>query len=284
MSEPVMIDGVVGALALHHLAGAENSSHTLLVGQANGFHGRCYRAFAQALGDIRVFALDFRGHGESDAPAELDGFAWSGMTEDLLSAVGYLGSTGIDQLHGFGHSLGGAAMIDLEREQPGAFASVFTFEPIMAPQASYDPDLPLTRSAEGRLRSFPTKEAALMRYAARPPLGLFRADVLFDYVHHGFADADDGSVTLKCWPEHEAEVYRRGAQSIHLDQAAEVESEIVVGRSGDGGFGAQVSGPIVELLPNGRVIDFPEITHFGPLQDPIGVAVVQRELIEAKTR
>lgn len=284
MSAPeAMIDGVAGALALHQLAGDDTSQHTLLVSHANGFHGRCYRAFAESLGDVRVFALDLRGHGDSEAPAELDGFAWSGMTEDLHSAAEHLRSTGIERLHGFGHSLGGSAMIDLERKNPGTFASVFTFEPVMAPRSTYDPDLPLTRSALARLRSFPSKETALMRYSARPPLGLFRADVLFDYVHHGFADASDGSVTLKCVPEHEAEIYRRGAQSIHLDQAAEVESEIVVGRSGDGGFAAQVAGPIVDLLPNGRLLDFPDLTHFGPLQDPVGVAAATRELIESNS-
>lgn len=281
MSTPTMLDGAVGALALHQLTGDDNAEFTMLIGHANGFHARCYRAFAQALGDgVRSFAIDFRAHGESDAPADMAGLEWSGMTEDLITAVEHLRNLGVDELHGFGHSLGGAAMIDLERNQPGVFASVFTFEPVMAPRSAYDPDLPLTRSAEGRLRSFSSREAALMRYSARPPLGLFRADVLFDYVSYGFGEDSDGTVTLKCLPEHEAEIYRRGARSIHLDQASEVESEIVVGRSGDGGFAAQVAAPIVDLLPNGHLLDFPGITHFGPLQDPAGVGAAVRQLID----
>ncbi len=270
--EPKMLDGVAGTLALHQLSGDDDSVETLLVAHANGFHGRCYRAFAAALGDVRVFALDFRSHGDSTAVEDFDHLEWSGMTEDLLTALDHLHALGIDRVYGFGHSLGGAAMIDLERKQPGALTSVFTFEPVLPPLGAVEPDSHLSRSAEGRIKSFPSKDAALMRYSARPPLGLFRADVLFDYVHHGFTETADGSVTLKCQPRHEAEIYRRGAKTIHLDQASEVESKIIVGRSGDGGLASLLGEPIVELLPQGQLIDFPDITHFGPLQDPVGVA------------
>lgn len=272
-SEAIMLDGAAGSLALHQLSGGDDSAHTLLIGHANGFPARAYRAFARALGDdIRVFALDFRAHGESAAPDDLSGFAWAGMTEDLQTATEYLATLGSDKPHGFGHSLGGAAMIDLERKHPGTFASVFTFEPVMAPKGAIEADSKLTRSAEGRLKTFPSKEAALMRYSARRPLSLFRADVLFDYVQHGFVYTPDGSVTLACKPEHEAEIYRQGADTIHLDQARDVETEIVIGRSGDGGLAASLGGPIVELLAKGRIVDFPDLTHFGPLQDPVGVA------------
>ncbi len=278
------IDGVAGKLALRELAGDQTSPHTLLIAHANGFHGQMYRAFAQALGDdVRVFALDFRGHGDSDAPADLDGFEWSGMTDDAGAVVEHLNALGMDRLHAFGHSLGGAALIDLERQRPGTFASLFAFEPVMAPREAFNPDSPLTRSAKARFRTFPSKAAALMRYSARPPLGLFRADVLFDYVEHGFTELPDGSATLKCLPEHEAEVFRRGAKAIHLDQAAEVASEVVIGRSGDGGLPAQLAQPIVDKLPQGRLLDFPDISHFGPLQDPVGVAKAMRELIEETT-
>ena len=279
-SDITMIDGPAGPLALRELTGGPASTDTLLIAHANGFHGQCYRAFAQALGkSVRVFAFDFRGHGDSAAPNDLDGFDWSAFTGDVSTAGEYLKGLGIDQVHGFGHSLGGATMIDLEREQPGSFATVFTFEPVVPPPMTFDPNSPLIRSAEGRLRSFPSVAGALMRYAARPPLGYFQADVLFDYVHHGLIEAPDGAMTLKCKPEHEAEIYRRGALTIHLDQMTEVESTVVVGRSGDDGLPAQLAGLLVEKLPNGELVDFPDITHFGPLQDPVGVANAVRERI-----
>lgn len=277
-----MLDGVAGALALRELAGDDSATDALLVAHANGFHGACYRAFAQALdANVRVFALDFRGHGESAAPTELDGFAWSGMTEDASTAIDYLTTLGLERIHGFGHSIGGAALIDLERRRPGTFATLFAFEPVMAPIGAYDPDSPLTRSAEGRLRGFPSKADALMRYAARPPLGWFRADVLFDYVTNGFTDQPDGTVVLKCLPENEAEIYRRAGQTVHLDIATEIESVVIIGRSGDGGLPAQLAEPIVAKLSQGQLLDFPDITHFGPLQDPVTVAKAMREIIDS---
>lgn len=276
-----MLAGVAGPLALRELAGNTSATDAVLIAHANGFHGGCYRAFARALdANVRVFALDFRGHGDSAAPTEVDGFAWSGMTEDASTAVDHLVTLGLDRIHGFGHSLGGAALIDLERQRPGTFTTLFAFEPVMAPKGQHNPDSPLTRSAENRLRGFPSKAAALTRYAARPPLGWLQADVLFDYVDNGFEEQPDGSVTLKCLPENEAEIYRRVGQTVHLDTAAEVESVVVVGRSGDGGLPAQLAGPIVEKLSQGRLLDFPDLTHFGPLQDPVTVANVMRDLIE----
>lgn len=276
-----MLDGAVGPLALRNLTPRSGSADVLLIAHANGFHGQCYRAFADAIGTgIRIYALDFRAHGLSVAPAEKEGFAWVGMTEDAATAIAHLRTTNLGRLHGFGHSLGGAALIDLERQEPGTFASLFAFEPVLAPRDAFEADSYLTRSAEGRLRSFPSKAAALMRYGSRPPLGLFRADVLVDYVEHGFRENEDGSVTLRCLPESEAEVYRQGAQTIHFDQASDVRSEITIGRSGDGGLPAQLASPIVDKLAKGRLLDFPTITHFGPLQDPVVVAHAMRNLID----
>jgi len=275
-----MLDGATGALALHELPGNPDASNALLICHANGFNGPVYRAFAAAIdADVRVFALDFRGHGDSDTPTGEDGFAWSGMTNDVLTAIDHLHTLSFNSIHGFGHSLGGAAMIDAERQSPETFASLMVFEPVIAPQGTFDRASPLVRSAEGRLRSFPSAEAALMRYAARPPLGLFRADVLYDYVRHGFTEQTDGTVTLKCAPESEAEVFRGGAQTIHLDLVADVQANVVVAVSGDKQFAGQLAAPIVEQLPNGELIEFPTLTHFGPLQDPVGVANTMSKII-----
>jgi len=280
-TEITMLDGATGALALHELPGNPDASSALLICHANGFTGPVYRAFAAALdADVRVFALDFRGHGDSHTP-NLDSFDWSGMTDDSLTAIDHLHSSGFNSIYGFGHSLGGAALIDAERQRPGTFVSLMTFEPVIAPHGAFNPDSPLVRSAQGRLRSFPSAEAALLRYAARPPLGLFRADVLHDYVRHGFTEQPDGTVTLKCAPESEAAVFRGGAKTIHLDLIADVQANVVVAVSGDKKFAGQLAAPIAEQLPHGELIEFPTLTHFGPLQDPVGVANAMSALIES---
>jgi len=276
-----MIDGDAGALAVHHLAGDQDNPNVLLVCHANGFPGRCYRAFANELADVvRTVALDFRGHGDSATPP-LDEFGWAGMSDDVRRTIDWLLAQEVDHIHAFGHSLGGAALIDAERRRPGMVASAFAFEPVIAPNAAFGQGdgSPLIQSAKTRTRQFASRAAALARYAARPPLGLFRADVLHDYVMHGFAEQPDGSVVLKCTPESEVATYRNAAGDIILEQMPEVTRPVCIGKSGDGQFPAQLADAIVAQAPGASLLEFPSITHFGPLQDPIVVAAAMRSII-----
>lgn len=267
MTTSTMIDGATGPIAIHHLAG--EGEEVLLIAHATGFLGQVYAAFARELiSQVRVVALDFRAHGDSATPAEEAQFSWHGMADDLQATVDHLAAP---KLHGFGHSMGGAALLEVERRRAGTFHSALVFEPIVpAGRFSDTGESPLSQAALGRLRSFPSRGDALQRYASKPPLGLFRADVLNDYVRHGFADTDDG-VTLKCRPESESATFIKAGE-INVDMLPGVDLAVVVGKSGDGGFPAQLAESVAEALPNGRLREFPTITHFGPLQDPVSVA------------
>ncbi|MFT7474654.1 MAG: pimeloyl-ACP methyl ester carboxylesterase [Verrucomicrobiales bacterium] len=277
MTGSTTIAGSAGTIAIHDLGG--NGEYTLLVCHATGFLGQVYRAFAAELSDdARVVALDFRGHGDSDTPAELHDFRWSAMVDDLRRVIDHIDAS---TLHGFGHSLGGAVLLEMERLHPGTFATAMVFEPVVPPGSFSDG--PLIAAARGRLKRFPSRAAALLRYAARPPLGLFRADVLHAYVRHGFADdGEDGGILLKCSPESEANTYLNAGE-IHLGLLDQIALDVVVAVSGDGGFPAQLAPQVADALPNGRLLEFPTLTHFGPLQDPVAVANAMRELLKTPT-
>ncbi len=274
------LEGGAGDLAVHHLTGDPENSNVLLVCHATGFHGRCYRALGHELADtVRTVALDFRGHGDSTSPP-LDAFGWAGMSDDVQRTLDWLRSTGAETIHGFGHSMGGAALIDAERHSPDSFASILLFEPILPPSGILNPaDSPIVKGALARTRRFPSHAAALARYAARPPLGLFRADVLHDYVVHGFAEQPDGSVELKCTPEQEAQTFLNAAQDITLEHLSDIDSTFFIAKSGDGGLPAKLVDAVVEHAAGARPIEFNDITHFGPLQDPVGVANTLRTII-----
>lgn len=276
MTTTEFIDGTAGRIAIHRFDTADQAQPMLLVCHATGFLGMVYRALAHELrDDFTVVALDFRGHGDSDTPDDLADFAWPNMSSDLLAVVDHLA---VDELHGFGHSMGGAALLAAERHRPNTFASLFAFEPIVPPGPFGDGESPLTKAARARLRTFPGYPEALQRYASKPPLGLFRADVLSDYVNHGFADVEDG-VTLKCTPENEAATFGH-AGVIKLADMAEVAARVVIGQSSDGGLPAQLAPAIVDALPAGELRHFSTITHFGPLQDPVVVANALREQLD----
>ncbi len=273
MSNPTMIDGQVGRIAVHDLGG--DGPETLLICHATGFLGQVYQAFARELHDVaRVVALDFRAHGDSSAPEDHADLTWVGMANDVARTIAHIDA---ESLHGFGHSMGGAALLEVERAQPGTFATAMVFEPVVPPH-TFPEGSPLQKAAAGRLRTFPSRGHALMRYAARAPLGLFRADVLHDYVQHGFSNDDADEITLKCAPENEAAIFGK-AGTIPLSSLTEIALDVVVAQSGDVEFAAELATNIVDTLPNGRLLKFPGLTHFGPLQDPVAVANEVRQLI-----
>ncbi len=277
MSSPTLIDGEVGPIAIHDLGG--DGPEMLVICHATGFHGPAYRAFARELNqDVRVVAMDLRSHGDSAAPSVEADFSWVGMANDVARTIDHVNTVhDIDRLHGFGHSMGGAALLEVERSRPGTFSTAMVFEPIVPPH-SFQGESPLQKAAAARLRSFPSRGHALERYAARPPLGLFRADVLHDYVEHGFRDTESGDVTLKCVPENEATIYGQ-AGTIPLEALVEVDMDVVVGCSGDEGVAAQLALHVADTLPNGRLLNFAELTHFGPLQNPVSVANEMRQMM-----
>ena len=215
-----------------------------------------------------------RGHGDSDDPSKEGDFDWRLIAEDLARAIDHIGAS---ELHAFAHSMGGAAVLEVERTHPGTFTSALLFEPIIPP-AVLQTEPAIATAARNRVRSFPSRGHALERYSARPPLGLFRADVLHDYVHHGFRETEDGEITLKCTPESEASTFGMGG-SIALDSLTEIEFGVIVAKSDDGALPALLADAIADQLPNGRLQEFKGITHFGPLQDPVVIAKALQRLI-----
>ena len=135
-------DGV--AVTVHSLAGSPDLP-PLLISHATGFHAHCYRPIAHALADrFHCIGLDYRGHGETDAPPgwQVD---WSRFGDDALAVARSIAPDG--GLIGFGHSMGGSALIMAARRQPGLFERLVLFEPIAFPRR---PDTEFTETKSGR--------------------------------------------------------------------------------------------------------------------------------------
>ena len=268
-------DGV--KLNLRMMGGAGSD---LLVCHATGFHGLAYRPLAQCLREnFRVWALDFRGHGSS-APAPGEDYAWSGMGADVAACAAAISA---ERLYGFGHSMGGAALLLAERSRPGTFERLFLYEPIVLPRSFFDHANanPLAAGARNRREVFNSRAEALARYSSRSPLGVMRADALAAYVEGAFVDLPDGRVRLACSAETEARTFEASG-GLPTEEAAEISVPATVAA---GTVGA-VSNPgafapaIAEALPRGRFLSFDDLGHFGPLEAPgVVAAAAARELL-----
>ena len=259
-------DGV--ELAVHDLGG---DGPPLLICHATGFCGMAYGPFARGLTDIRhVWAVDFRGHGDSTSPEHGD-FDWGGVGEDLLAVVEALDAP----IEVVGHSMGGAAAVLAEHREPGTLRSAYLFEPIIPPFELPDmPDQnPMAEAAARRRAVFDSKAQALYRYATKTPLAVLSAGSLGAYVEYGFEDLPDGTARLKLAPEEEAAVFSASGKPTSAtakDVAAPVA--IAVGEVTEGFSPALFADPLVEALPNGELVRFHELGHFGPLEAPTVIA------------
>jgi pimeloyl-ACP methyl ester carboxylesterase len=222
-------------------------------------------------GGRRVCSFDFRGHGDSD-PAPDGVYAWSGFGDDADAVLDHLGWRGHPRLLAAGHSKGGAALLMVAMRDPEALPRVWTFEPIIFPTDIVEPlppDNSMSATARKRRAVWPSREAAIESYGARPPLEDFAPDALRAYVEYGFRDLPDGTVELKCRPEAEASVYMMGAANGLYGRLGDVTVPTLLAcgelsRS----ISPELAAQLVAVLPDATLEVWPGHGHFGPQADP----------------
>ena len=175
---------------------------------ANGFNARTYRTILKPLAeDLRILAVDQRGHGRSTLPAETVGrTSWNGLRDDLLALLQTLD---LNDVVLAGHSMGGTACVLAQALAADRVRRVVLFDPVVMPAAGpVDPEQlsnsPLVQGALRRRSVFPDKAAVVSAYTGRGAFRTWDGAMLADYVADGFREREDGQVELSCAPEWEA--------------------------------------------------------------------------------
>ena len=259
-------DGV--ELKVHDLGG---EGPPLLFAHATGFHGRVWEPLAANLSGFHQWSIDMRAHGNSDAPKDRP-LEWYGFADDVLSVVDALG---LEKPFGVGHSKGAASLLLAEQARPGTFRALYLFEPVVVPTdfvTGHNPDNPLSNGARRRRDTFNSFDDAFDNYASKPPFNTLHPEVLRVYVDHGFAENADGTVSLKCLPDNEAEVYAHGMSHHAFAALHEVSCPVTIAMGVENAVPAVFGRRIAEALPYGTVASFPELAHFGPLEEPRTIA------------
>lgn len=272
MPEPVSVQRVPSTdgvdLAVYDYGG---DGPTLLVGHATGFHGRVYDPMLDHLDGCRRISVDLRGHGDAAAPDGLD-YRWEGCADDLLAVVNALELDADGPLFGFGHSMGAAALLMAEPRQPGLFAGLVCYEPVIYPPGVTDDDARLdvwVHRTKHRRRRFASHEAAVANFAAKLPYSLFHPEALESYVRHGFTPTAGGTVEIRCRPEVEAQLYLMGPRHRAWDSLRQVKCPVTLMRGA-----VLIPGPaywadaIVGELPNVDFLEVEDLGHLGPLENP----------------
>ncbi len=137
---------------------------------ANGFNAMTYRHMLAPPGtDLRVLAVDLRGHGRSGLPAREAGHSWQVYADDLVALLEALGETPAVLA---GHSMG-ATTILLARPhiRAAGLKRLVLFDPVLAPRAAYggaaEWETPIAKGALRRRDEFASAEEGLAAYRGR---------------------------------------------------------------------------------------------------------------------
>ncbi len=280
MTSDIRIGSTEGVSLAVHDYNPKSLSPTVLFSHATGFHGRVFDPVAKELTDTHhCITFDFRGHGDSTLPSNWS-VRWSAYGDDALAVA--RNAAGNGPVIGVGHSMGGAALVMAALRQPELFAVLILFEPIIFPprpsELMSDPNT-LAEGARKRRTTFASFDEALTNYAAKPPLNVFHSDALTAYVRFGFAPQQDGSVTLKCSPEHESRTYESGGLHETWDDLANLKTPTWVISGAVHGHGpASIAPQIAAAIPGSHFRKFDDLGHLGPMQDPEFFAAIVRQI------
>jgi pimeloyl-ACP methyl ester carboxylesterase len=219
--------------------------------------------------EFSVWSIDQRGHGAS-GKSPGGRYDWSLFVDDLLAVVDTIGG---GPWRGGGHSLGGAILLMAEARRCGTFASLCCYEPVVIPPAGAGADprdgVPMAKMTRKRRPAFPSRRAALENYRSKPPFNQFHPAALEAYVEFGFVDQPDGTVTLACVREDEAQVFENAVFSQAWDALHHVHVPVAVLGGNDP---LDPVGTLVETvarrIPRGGARRFEDLDHFGPFEKP----------------
>jgi pimeloyl-ACP methyl ester carboxylesterase len=273
----VFLPGRGGEMALLDFGPPEREVD-LVFSHANGFNARTYRTILAPLSrELRVLAIDLRGHGLSTLPAVIEGrLGWREMEDDLLAL---LAAEARQPVVLAGHSMGGTTSLLAAAAAPERVKRLVLFDPVIFPLAAHADaaESPLVQGALRRRATFPSKAAALEAYLGRGAFKTWRREQLADYVEDGFRETASGEVTLSCAPEWEASNFRTHNYDPWA-AFAESRCRIDILRAEQGST-FRLDGRESALTADGRVTvhTVPGATHFLPMERPDLVVAALRQ-------
>ncbi len=251
------------------------SGPDLLLAHATGFCARMWAPIVENLcAHFRCVAYDARGHGGSESPLYrtgplgLDAWNWVRFTEDAHAVIT---AAALSNPFGVGHSSGGATELLLQERHP-TFAALYLFEPVVftdEPPKGPWPDRELAVRTRKRRAQFASRTEALDAFATKGPFMNLDRRALEAYIDFGFSTSEDGTVSLRCNPDDEADVYVMGsAHDAYLNlNHVEIPTTIAHGELSTS-FSSEEMRMVADKLPSARFEEYDGLGHFGPLEDP----------------
>ncbi len=267
-------------LRLHVLDWGGDGQPILCI-HATGFLAALWHPVAVALTRrAHVFALDLRGHGDSEPG---DSYWWSVFADDVAGVLSALDSRSAVLV---GHSVGGAAAALCTARRPGLVRGLVLVDPVIFPESYYDQPQTaegsdLLRSAGRRKRAWPSREAMRKSLGGKLPFVRWRPEVFDLYVEEGVRSGSDGRVELKCIPETEGAIY---VETLRFNLWPEIINArvptLVLRAMSKEGLPSTTARNLAQLLPMAEDWPVESGSHLIPMEEPETVVAAVEVLLE----
>lgn len=244
---------------------------------ATGFCARAYAAMlAAAREELDILALDLRGHGRTQLPADPQALrSWDVYARDLSAALDALPAIAGGRILA-GHSCG-AVVATLAAAVRSDVADLALIEPVATPRwmslAARSPvwprvsnRWPLVRGARARRAVFPSRVAAEESYGRKAFFARWREGVLADYLEDGLVEID-GGVRLSCDPAWEAATFAAQAHDFWgAVRRARVPVNVLIARDPSSTVSRGAEGALRRL--GARISARSDASHLLPFEIP----------------
>src|SRR5690606_33260924 len=184
----------------------------------NGFCGLVYEPWLRQLtADYDLFLSDAQGHGLSDVGERFVG--WNRSAELAIKALeAHRDRWPAQPVYGLGHSFGGVLTLLMAAQRPDLFDRVVLLDPVIFTRRMigvmalsdvvglWQRNSMATR-ARKRQRVWPSRQAAWEYFHGRGMFKGWHEDCLAAYIDHALKPEGDGSLSLRCPPSREADIF-----------------------------------------------------------------------------
>lgn len=257
-----------------------------LLHHANGMCAALWALVAARLSErYRVFAVDARGHGDSDCLTVPDDYHWDYFVDDLTGVAQALKAEfGQDHIAlGVGSSFGGIVTAAAQ-SRTDLYERIFMLDPPIHPnedmvkRLGLEGQVVISSEREGlvaqtlRRRSvWPSRDEARAAWRDKPLFSTWQPEAFDIYLDEGMGDAEDGTVYLKCDPSVEAHIFQTTGSLNVLDFAHQVDVPVTLAHAGQGFFPEIFFREVTALFPHNRFVQV-DGGHMLPLEVPDLVA------------
>ncbi len=245
---------------------------------ATGFNAESYRPLFLDLDPaLDVHAMDARGHGFSEAPADPSRLrSWRPFRDDLEAYVETLAQPVLLA----GHSMGATVSMELAAARPELVRGLVMIDPVMTPPA-WVPLLAaarflgqsgrliaISKAAARRRMSFPSKEAAVENYVGKGPFRTWERAWIEAYVDGGTVPAEDG-VRLSCDREWESQVFAKATVDPYIAlRKVSCPITLITGEHDGPPFTRASRDAFMKHQPHARLLVLQDATHFLAMERP----------------